>query len=194
MPKSRDKQLQLVTFSTELGWAAIVASPWVVKQIAFAYPSAAAALRSLDEELLVHVGDGDDWQFLVRRIQDFAAGKRVDFDDVKIDLDSLTPFRRRVIKHCRAIPYGSTLTYGELAALAGSPRAARAVGSTMATNRCGIVVPCHRVTGSGGKPGAYGGPYGTPFKIRLLAMEQQTMAGLGKRAKTAGGARRRAKR
>lgn len=172
-----DLSLQVTAFPTELGWSAIAASATAVKQIVFAYPSAAAALAALDTEHAEPVDDAaTDWRSLIDRLQDFAAGRRVEFDDVPIELEHLTGFRRRVIERTRAIPYGATRSYGELAALAGSPRAARAVGSTMATNRFSIVVPCHRVTNADGSPGAYGGPNGAAFKRRLLELERRALA------------------
>jgi methylated-DNA-[protein]-cysteine S-methyltransferase len=69
----------------------------------------------------------------------------------------------------RRVPYGEVVTYGELAALAGYPGAARAVGSFCAHNRFAIVVPCHRVVAADGI-GPYGS-LGTDYKRRLLALE-----------------------
>ncbi len=78
-------------------------------------------------------------------------------------------FRRRALEAARRIPAGETATYGDLAAEAGSPRAARAVGSAMATNPIPIVVPCHRVVPSAGGLGNYGG--GVEIKAFLLDLE-----------------------
>jgi methylated-DNA-[protein]-cysteine S-methyltransferase len=78
-------------------------------------------------------------------------------------------FRRRALEAARRIPAGETATYGDLAAEAGSPRAARAVGSAMATNPIPIVVPCHRVVPSTGGLGNYGG--GVEIKALLLDLE-----------------------
>ena len=81
-------------------------------------------------------------------------GVQIDFRHMPIDLVGLTEFQRRVIQECRRIGYGQTLTYGELAARAGSPGAARAVGNCMAANRLPLVVPCHRVVPADGRVGA----------------------------------------
>jgi methylated-DNA-[protein]-cysteine S-methyltransferase len=78
-------------------------------------------------------------------------------------------FRRRALEAARRIPPGETATYGDLAVEAGSPRAARAVGSAMATNPIPIVVPCHRVVPSTGGLGNYGG--GVEIKALLLNLE-----------------------
>ena len=95
----------------------------------------------------------------------------MDFSGVQLDLSHLTSFQERVIQRCRAIPYGVTLNYGELARQAGSPRAARAVGNVMATNRFPLVVPCHRVVGANGALGGYSAPNGLAIKVRLLRNE-----------------------
>ncbi len=81
-----------------------------------------------------------------------------------------TPFQEAVLAATRAIPRGETRTYGEVAALIGRPRAARAVGSALAANPLPLLIPCHRVVGAGRRLGFYsdGGP---DMKRRLLACE-----------------------
>ena len=106
---------------------------------------------------------------LARRLELYFSGTRDDFADVQLDLEWCTPFQRSVVDALRAVPRGDTVTYGELAALAGHPGAARAAGSFCATNRFGIVVPCHRVVGAGGL-GGYGS-LGLSYKRRLLELE-----------------------
>jgi methylated-DNA-[protein]-cysteine S-methyltransferase len=106
---------------------------------------------------------------LIERFRAFFAGDVVAFGDVEIDLSWATPFQRELTAQLRAIPRGEVVTYGELAALAGRPGAARAAGTFCATNRFAIVVPCHRVVAADGI-GGYG-PDGVPVKRRLLALE-----------------------
>jgi methylated-DNA-[protein]-cysteine S-methyltransferase len=164
---------------------ALVASQRVVKQSLFAQPTPAAAISALDAEL---VADGEfaskkfykHWQWLIERLQEFATGRPLDFSDVPLDLDSLAPFQKQVVRRCRAIPYGQTRSYGEVAALAGSPRAARAVGTAMANTSFGLIVPCHRVINASGSPGSYGTPAGTRTKRKLLELEQRGLATYGK--------------
>ena len=109
---------------------------------------------------------------LVERLQAYFAGEPVTFDDVPVDLEYETPFLERCAHALRAVPRGETVTYGELAALAGSPGAARAAGSFCARNRLGLFVPCHRVVGAGGL-GSYGSN-GVAYKKRLLELEGWT--------------------
>jgi methylated-DNA-[protein]-cysteine S-methyltransferase len=110
---------------------------------------------------------------LVERLQAYFEGRPDSFDDVDLDLEYETPFLERCAKELRAIPRGEVVTYGELAALAGAPGAARAAGSFCARNRLGLFVPCHRVVSAGGL-GSYGS-YGVEYKRRLLEVEGVTL-------------------
>jgi methylated-DNA-[protein]-cysteine S-methyltransferase len=173
---SRENPLQVVSFATDLGWMALVGAGSTIRQAVFGYPTRAAALNALDPTLLARAQAADAWPSLVERLQEYASGGCVDFVDVPLDLDHLTPFQRRVVKHCRAIGYGQTRSYGALAAASGSQRAARAVGSTMAANRFPILVPCHRVINANGSIGNYSAPDGPRMKTRLLEMEHARLA------------------
>ena len=106
---------------------------------------------------------------VVKRLQAYLAGEAVSLADVDVDLEYETPFLERCALALREIPRGEVVTYGELAALAGAPGAARAAGSFCARNRLGLFVPCHRVVGAGGL-GSYGS-LGVDYKRRLLELE-----------------------
>lgn len=111
----------------------------------------------------------EEW---IGRLQCYAQGQPCFLADIPLADDHLTPFGRRVAKACRAIPWGATRTYGQLAVLAGRPRAARAVGSVMAKNRTPLVAPCHRVLGANGRLGGFSAPQGVAMKKRLLELEK----------------------
>jgi methylated-DNA-[protein]-cysteine S-methyltransferase len=85
-----------------------------------------------------------------------------------------TPFQQQVWQALKAIPYGTTLSYGEVARRIGTPSASRAVGMANGRNPIGIIVPCHRVIGANGKLIGYGG--GLPRKEALLAFEAAVAA------------------
>jgi len=106
---------------------------------------------------------------LARRMAAYFDGDRGGFADVELDLSWCTPFQRAVAEALRAVPYGETVTYGELAALAGHPNAHRAAGTFCAHNRTPLVLPCHRVVSAGGL-GSYGS-LGLEYKRRLLELE-----------------------
>jgi O-6-methylguanine DNA methyltransferase len=104
---------------------------------------------------------------LGRRLEAFFGGEPDDFADVELDLDD--GFFGECARALRAVPRGEVVTYGELAALAGRPRAARAAGTFCARNRLSPFVPCHRVIASNGI-GSFG-DLGVEYKRRLLALE-----------------------
>lgn len=95
---------------------------------------------------------------VARELDDWFVGARRSFD-CEVDLEAVTaPFARTVLDTLRReVGWGETVSYGELAEMAGRPRAARAVGTTMAHNPIPFIVPCHRVIAAGGRLGGYGG-------------------------------------
>lgn len=103
------------------------------------------------------------------RLAAYFEGSRDDFLDLELELEGATPFQLAVTRELRRIPFGETVTYGELAALAGHPNAQRAAGTFCAHNRFPLVVPCHRVVAADGL-GSYGS-LGIEYKRRLLELE-----------------------
>jgi methylated-DNA-[protein]-cysteine S-methyltransferase len=103
----------------------------------------------------------------IRQIREYYAGRRRRFS-FSICPEDLAPFTSRVINCLRKVPYGKTVTYGELARRAGSPRAFRAVGNAMASNDLPLIIPCHRVVATQGL-GGFGG--GLRLKRDLLRLE-----------------------
>ncbi|MDO4413257.1 methylated-DNA--[protein]-cysteine S-methyltransferase [Cutibacterium sp.] len=102
-----------------------------------------------------------------RQISEYFSRSRAAFD-LPLDLSTVTPFRRLVLNGLLSIPYAQTISYRDLAALIGHPRAARAVGNACATNPLPIVIPCHRVLRSDGGLGGYlGGPVIKRFLVDL---------------------------
>lgn len=106
---------------------------------------------------------------LADELDEYFAGERRVFD-VAVDLDDLAAFNRRTLLATCAIPYGETMTYGDLAAVVGHPGAARAVGNALSRSPISIVVPCHRVVRAGDGLGGWGG--NLDEKRRLLALER----------------------
>ena len=106
----------------------------------------------------------------VRQLEQYFAGSRRDFD-LPFAIEG-SEFELRVLDELARVPYGTTVSYGELAAIAGYPGAARAVGSVMRNNQLMIVLPCHRVIGADGSLRGYGGlGCGLENKRWLLELE-----------------------
>jgi methylated-DNA-[protein]-cysteine S-methyltransferase len=110
-------------------------------------------------------------QETVRQLRAYFAGELEDFA-LPLDLRG-TDFQVNVWNHLCGIPYGETISYGELARRIGNPKASRAVGLANGSNPIPIIVPCHRVIGSNGKLTGYGG--GLPIKEKLLALERRQL-------------------
>lgn len=185
--------LSIALFETELGWMALAHDGRALLQMVVGHETAASARAALKARLSgTSLGDmpGNtapgrhnarakpaaesrlDVTALIARFQAYAAGQPDDFVDVPLADRDPNSFRNRVLAACRGIPRGETKSYGELAAMAGSPGAARAVGSAMATNCVPLVVPCHRVVGSGGRLGGFSAHGGLALKRRLLELEE----------------------
>lgn len=104
-----------------------------------------------------------------RQLLQYLDGVPVDFT-VTLDLIG-TPFQKRIWEAIAAIPFGRTLTYGEIAAQAGNPQGSRAVGGATGRNPVPIIVPCHRVMGARGALTGFSAPDGLNLKRKLLRLE-----------------------
>ena len=164
------KLWSLAIFPTELGWMGLVGRGQTVEFLSIGHRSAAAARQALPPAFSGL--EIEDWSPALReRLERYARGEAVSFADVACASAHCTEFQRRVLQVTQSLPYGATVTYGQLAELAGRPGAARAAGTTMASNRIPLIIPCHRVVASGGKLGGYSAAQGVSLKKRLLDME-----------------------
>jgi methylated-DNA-[protein]-cysteine S-methyltransferase len=105
---------------------------------------------------------------VARQLEEYFSRRRRRFD-LPLDLSLSRGFRRTVLAYLPRVEYGMTMSYGEVATAVEHPRAVRAVGTACATNPLPLVIPCHRVVRSDGRPGAYLG--GAETKQQLLQME-----------------------
>jgi methylated-DNA-[protein]-cysteine S-methyltransferase len=174
--KLPDPVPSLAIFPTNLGWFGLLGFGDELVWIQIGHASAdevrRAARRFLGESAARSALRESDWNSELRhRLERYTFGERVDFADTPLRLPDGTEFQHRILKVTQRIPYGKTMSYGQLAAKAGYPRAARAVGSVMSSNRFPIVIPCHRVVAAGEKPGGYTSPQGVSLKVQLLALE-----------------------
>lgn len=169
-------------FQTEIGWCGLQGRGDTVERFLMGVPHRNDLLQMIESESAVKgpssakkAIESNWYPELQERLQDYFQGAQVEFRDVKLKLTQMTPFQSRVIHALQQIRYGEQISYGKLAEKAGSPRAARAVGTVMASNRIPILIPCHRVIASGGKLGGFSAPQGTSLKEHLLMLESRAL-------------------
>ena len=147
---------------TPIGTLLIAGDEKAVRRIDFPKEGKArAAQADWTESKRGPVGDA------VKQLREYFAGKRAAFD-LPLAPEG-TEFQMTVWRNLQDIPYGETISYGELAKRVGNPKASRAVGAANGQNPIPIVIPCHRVIGANGKLTGFGG--GLPTKEKLLALE-----------------------
>jgi methylated-DNA-[protein]-cysteine S-methyltransferase len=157
------------TVDSPLGTLLLAATERGVVRVAFASEGHDAVLESLATRLSPRILRAPArLDAAASELDEYFVGRRTSFD-LPLDLSLSTGFRRGVLEHLRAIGYGRTETYAQVAVAAGSPRAVRAVGSACATNPLPVIVPCHRVLRSDGSLGGYLG--GLDAKRALLSLE-----------------------
>jgi methylated-DNA-[protein]-cysteine S-methyltransferase len=169
---------QIAAFRTPWGPGTVVVEDGRLSEVGLpdmtASPGSPGLLSPSSTAPGCEAGEAERW---ARELDEYFAGVRLTWEPACVDLDALglSPFRRGVYQALLRVPAGATISYGELAELAGYPRAARAVGSAMAANPIPIVVPCHRVVRGDGTLGRYGSC--DAWKPWLLAHEGWTEVG-----------------
>jgi methylated-DNA-[protein]-cysteine S-methyltransferase len=116
------------------------------------------------------LSESDLTRLALQQIMEYLAGKRCVFD-LPVDWSICRPFQRAALSKAMDIPFGSVLTYGELAIRMGNPRASRAIGGAMAHNPIPLVIPCHRVVAADGRLTGYSAAEGIHTKQWLLELE-----------------------
>jgi methylated-DNA-[protein]-cysteine S-methyltransferase len=120
-------------------------------------------------------GEASDPPASIRRVvaalRRYCAGDVVDFAPAVLDLAGISCFAMKVYAAARAVPWGRTASYGELARAIAAPGAARAVGRALGHNPVAIIIPCHRILAGGGRIGGFSAFGGTIAKRRLLGLE-----------------------
>ncbi|MCW2521711.1 MAG: methylated-DNA--protein-cysteine methyltransferase [Frankiales bacterium] len=159
------------TVDSPIGTLLIAATPRGLVRLAFATEGTDRVLQDLADRISPRVlAAPKRLDEAAQQLEDYFAGRRQHFD-LPLDWQLSAGFRRIVLNDLATdIDYGHTATYRELATLAGSPNAVRAVGTACATNPIPVVVPCHRVVRSDGTIGGYRG--GPDAKVALLALER----------------------
>ena len=165
------------TFRTDWGWCGLAATPAGLRRAIIPSDTArekitlALAHEFPDAKKNSRPGNDALIKKSIEMLRGYFSGEATEAD-LPINLDGLTIFQRKVLCATKNIPYGKTRTYSQIATAAGSPRAARAVGSALGRNPLPIIVPCHRVVAASNL-GGFSAPGGLSLKRKLLTLEQQ---------------------
>ncbi|GAA3609450.1 methylated-DNA--[protein]-cysteine S-methyltransferase [Marihabitans asiaticum] len=170
--RSADLDVAYRVIDSPLGRLVLAATPRGLVRVGFADVEGeervlAEVAREVSPKVLRSPGRLDK---AAQQVEEYLAGRRSGFE-IALDLSLLGGFRGEVVTALPRIPYGSTASYGELAAIVERPRAVRAVGTACATNPLPLLLPCHRVVRADGSPGRYRG--GDSAKVALLEMESR---------------------
>jgi methylated-DNA-[protein]-cysteine S-methyltransferase len=160
------------TIDTPIGRLGLLAGEAGLVKVTFAHEAFGEVAERLSARLGARLVQRPERLDQVKRqLDEYFTGRRRDFD-LKLDLSLIAGFALAVAGRLRAIPYGATLTYGQVALSLGRPGAARAVGRACGANPAPVVVPCHRVVAADGRLGGFGG--GLDIKSALLTLEGVT--------------------
>lgn len=160
-------------FYTPWGWAALSGEKKTVLESALPIPSPLNLLYHIKQtgRTARFVSNSDKSYPLINTFCAYFEGKKIADWEVNLDLKGLPPFSQEVLRYVYTIPYGQTMTYGEVAKAIGNPRAARAVGQVLSRNPIPLIIPCHRVVARQGL-GGFTAPQGLEYKKKLLDWEQ----------------------
>lgn len=170
---SYSRMMNFALFETAIGHCGIVWSARGIAGVGLPERSEASTRNRLKRRF-PGARDGEPPAQVRRVIDDIVAligGERRDLNYATLDIAAAPEFHRRVYEIARAIPAGATLSYGEVAERLGDRNLARDVADALSQNPCPVIVPCHRVLATGGKPGGFSAPGGVATKLRLLTIE-----------------------
>jgi len=173
MSATPDESLFFDVWATAWGPMGAVASPAGLRRVVLPHYEFKDLVDLLAWEHAGAVRSEAPFEALVRRSRDYFNGRPADFDDVLCDLPKESTFAGVVLRACREIPYGQTVSYSQLAMKIGREDAARAVATAMGRNPVPLVVPCHRVTYADGRAGGFSAPGGPELKQRMLDLEKK---------------------
>lgn len=164
--------IRWTTFETPFGDTFLAATARGLLRLSWQVDDPEGAAESLREEFpLWGVKEAPErLEGTAGQLREYFSGERRRFD-LDVDLTGVTEFQRSVLEATSRIPFGTTVTYGELAERIDRPEASRAVGSALGSNPVPIVVPCHRVVRSDGSVGGY--TAGSGYKRQLLELESR---------------------
>lgn len=170
-PAEASARMQYCLFDTPIGRCGLAWSARGVRKLQLPERDAATTEKRLRVRGVEARKAPTQIEQVIADIQSYTSGRRIDFSGVALDLAGTDAFEQSVYAAARRIPWGGTITYGELALQIGAPQAARAVGRALARNPVPIIVPCHRILAKGQRVGGFSAYGGVFTKQHLLALE-----------------------
>jgi len=167
-----ENQYQYDVFKTQWGWFGVLGCEAGLVRTQLADTEKDAVKNRLLQGIEGAKQNKTAFSELKTKILDYYQGKSVDFSDVRVYIATFTPFQQKVLTALRMVKYGKTVSYRQLARMAGNPKAARAIGSVMAENPLPLIIPCHRVIKADGTVGMFTATGGTKTKKRMLELEK----------------------
>src|SRR5688572_11775226 len=169
---------QFSLFETTIGTCGIAWTPDGVRavQLPEATPEKTSARLRRRFSSALEAAPPEEIAGAIAAITRLLRGAQTDLSGIRLDLAQVPAFNRRVYDLARAIPPGSTSTYGEIAVQLGDRSVAREVGQALGQNPVPLIVPCHRVLAAGGKFGGFSANGGVLTKLRLLSIEKAPAA------------------
>jgi methylated-DNA-[protein]-cysteine S-methyltransferase len=170
------KATKYVIFETRWGYFGLSGTESALCRTCLAAPKRRTTEGHLLGDLSGAQFDGAYFKSLQRQIAAYYEGARVNFGpEIPVSLDGFRPFGASVLRTCRQLQFGQTITYSGLASKSGRPGASRAAGSALARNPIPLIIPCHRVLRADGGLGGFSAPGGTAVKKKMLDLERRAV-------------------
>ncbi len=165
------ESLKYVIFRTQWGYFGLLGGKNGLVRSYLPVANGREAKKQLLADLEMGKSGATLFASLQGKIMAYFEGGYVDFVDTRVLLEGFSGFSAQVLIACRGVEYGQTISYGQLARLAGRPTAGRAAGNILAKNPVPLIIPCHRVIRSDGKLGGFSAGGGVSLKKRMLELE-----------------------
>jgi O-6-methylguanine DNA methyltransferase len=170
------QSLKYVVFKTRWGYFSLFGSEKGLVRSYLPVDDAQTAKKLLLDDTAKAESDTRFLAGLQKKIKAYFEGSYVDFADARLVLDGLSDFSGKVLTACKKVKYGQTISYWELAKLAGKPGASQAVGNILSRNRLPLIIPCHRIIRRDGNIGGFSAPGGVGLKEKMLELESSLSA------------------
>jgi len=168
-----DNGIYYTTFRTRRGWFGLLGCKSGLIRTCLPIPSQKMVQKRLLSGIGGTIPAKNACRSLEKDILSYYKGYRIDFSDVPVCIAGLTKFQQRILTILRTVKCGNTISYSDLAKLAGNPKAARAIGTVLAINPLPLIIPCHRVIKQDGTLGGFSAVGGVQTKKRMLELEKQ---------------------